>query len=68
MFRNWRSAISIKYIIPHKNDPAILKKPPLKLPHIPKSDWVVFVNECISEKFQASSCEYLFKLNVRSWL
>ncbi|KAK2642825.1 hypothetical protein Ddye_024588 [Dipteronia dyeriana] len=52
MFRNWRSALSTKYIIPQKSDPEILKEPPLELPHIPKSDWVVFVNERISEKFQ----------------
>ena len=51
-FRSFKNLLTMKYIIPFKYEPELLKKPPVECNFIDDEDWNTFVKNRLSEKFQ----------------
>ena len=59
-FRSFKNMLAVKYVIPFKDQPEVLKKPPVEYIFIEDEDWTIFVKERLSKRFQvnlnSSSC------------
>ena len=59
-FQSFKNMLTIKYVIPFKDQPEVLKKPPIEYIFIEDDDWTIFVKERLSKRFQvnlnSSSC------------
>ena len=60
-FRSFKKMLTIKYVIPFKDQLNVLKKPPIEYNFIKDEDWTMFVKERSSKKFQVN-------LNSSAWL
>ncbi|KAL5714941.1 hypothetical protein ACHQM5_016836 [Ranunculus cassubicifolius] len=49
-WKNWKHRLTMKCILPFKDDPELLKTPPYRF--IKPNDWSLFVKSRLSEKFQ----------------
>ena len=51
-FQSFKNLLTMKYIIPFKYEPELLKKPQVECNFIDDEDWNTFVKNRLSEKFQ----------------
>ncbi|RVW72464.1 hypothetical protein CK203_060492 [Vitis vinifera] len=51
-FRSFKNTLTVKHILPFKDEPELLKKPPAEYHFIDDEDWNIFVKNRLSEKFQ----------------
>ncbi|RVW75827.1 hypothetical protein CK203_055115 [Vitis vinifera] len=51
-FRSFKNTLTVKHILPFKDEPELLKKPPTEYHFIDDEDWNIFVKNRLSEKFQ----------------
>ncbi|RVW24082.1 hypothetical protein CK203_091324 [Vitis vinifera] len=51
-FRSFNNMLTMKHILPFKDEPKLLKKPPAEYHFIDDEDWNIFVKNRLSEKFQ----------------
>ncbi|KAL6333211.1 hypothetical protein AAG906_028394 [Vitis piasezkii] len=51
-FRSFKNTLTVKHILPFKDEPEFLKKPPAEYHVIDDEDWNIFVKNRLSEKFQ----------------
>ncbi|RVW90347.1 hypothetical protein CK203_045741 [Vitis vinifera] len=51
-FRSFKNMLAVKYVIPFKDQPEVLKKPPIEYIFIEDEDWTIFVKERLSKRFQ----------------
>ncbi|KAF9597110.1 hypothetical protein IFM89_015939 [Coptis chinensis] len=54
-WRTFKNMLTVKYIMPFKDDPEALSKPPAKYKLIKKADWDAFVKLRLTEEFQEKS-------------
>ncbi|RVW56875.1 hypothetical protein CK203_078518 [Vitis vinifera] len=50
-FRSFKNTLTVKHILPFKDEPELLKKPPAEYHFIDDEDWNIFVKNRLSEKF-----------------
>ena len=50
-FRSFKNMLAVKYVIPFKDQPEVLKKPPVEYIFIEDEDWTIFVKERLSKRF-----------------
>ena len=59
-FQSFKNMLTVKYVIPFKDQQEVLKKPPIEYIFIEDEDWTIFVKERFSKRFQvnlnSSSC------------
>ncbi|KAL6315961.1 hypothetical protein AAG906_014886 [Vitis piasezkii] len=51
-FRSFKNMLTVKYVIPFKDQPEVLKKPLIEYIFIEDEDWTIFVKERLSKRFQ----------------
>ena len=51
-FRSFKNTLTVKHILPFKDEPELLKKPLAEYHFIDDEDWNIFVKNRLSEKFQ----------------
>ena len=51
-FRSFKNTLTMKHILPFKDEPKLLKKPPTDYHFIDDEDWNIFVKNRLSENFQ----------------
>ena len=51
-FWSFKSMLTVKYILPFKDQPELLKKPPIKYTFIWDEEWTMFVKDRLSENFK----------------
>ena len=44
--------LTVKYILPFKYQPKLLKKPPIQYVFIKDKDWTMFVKDRLSDRFK----------------
>ncbi|RVW20636.1 hypothetical protein CK203_109088 [Vitis vinifera] len=52
VFRSFKSMLTVKYILPFKDQPELLKRPPIKYTFIRDEEWTMFVKDRLSENFK----------------
>ena len=61
-FQLFKNMLTVKFILPFKDQLEVLKKPPIKYSFIEDKAWTVFVKERLPSRFQVNfnkSCPYL---------
>ena len=53
-FRSFKNMLTVKYIIPFKDQLELLKKPPVEYKFIEDEDWTIFFKERLSQRFQVN--------------
>ena len=51
-FRSFKNFLTMKYIIPFKDQPKLLKRPPIQYTFIEDKDWTIFVKDRLSYNFK----------------
>ena len=51
-FRSFKNTLTVKHILPFKDELEFLKKPPAEYHFIDDEDWNIFVKNRLSKKFQ----------------
>ncbi|XP_059590752.1 uncharacterized protein LOC132253206 isoform X4 [Vitis vinifera] len=51
-FRSFKNMLTVKYILPFKDQPELLKKPPIQYIFIEDEDWKMFVKDRLSDRFK----------------
>ena len=51
-FRSFKSMLIVKYILPFKYQPELLKRPPIKYTFIRDEEWTMFVKDRLSKNFK----------------
>ena len=51
-FRSFKSMLTVKYILPFKDQPELLKRPPIKYTFIWDEEWTMFVKDRLFENFK----------------
>ena len=51
-FLSFKSMLTVKYILPFKDHPELLKRPPIKYTFIRDEEWTMFVKDRLSENFK----------------
>ena len=51
-FLSFKSMLTVKYILPFKDHPELLKRPPIKYTFIRDEEWTIFVKDRLSENFK----------------
>ena len=51
-FRSFKSMLTVKYILPFKDHPKLLKRPPIKYTFIRDEEWTMFIKDRLSENFK----------------
>ena len=51
-FWSFKSMLTVKYILPFKDQPKLLKIPPIKYTFIRDEEWTMFVKDRLSENFK----------------
>ena len=52
-FRSFKSMLTVKYILPFKDQPELFKRPLIKYTFICDEEWTMFVKDRLSKKFKA---------------
>ena len=53
-FRSFKNMLTVKYVIPFKDQSEVLKKPPMEYIFIEDEDWTIFVNDRLFKRFQVN--------------
>eukprot|EP00261_Vitis_vinifera_P032239 XP_019073482.1 PREDICTED: uncharacterized protein LOC100854224 isoform X1 [Vitis vinifera] len=51
-FRSFKNMLTVKYILPFKDQSELLKKPPIQYIFIEDEDWTMFVKDRLSDRFK----------------
>ena len=51
-FQSFKNMLTVKYILPFKDQPEFLKKPPIQYIFIEDEDWTMFVKDLLSNSFK----------------
>ena len=63
-FRSFKNMLTVKYVTPFKDQPEVLKKPPIEYIFIEDDDWTIFVKERLSKRFQVNLNSFSFLILI----
>ncbi|RVW62898.1 hypothetical protein CK203_059763 [Vitis vinifera] len=61
-FRSFKNTLTVKHILPFKDEPELLKKPPVEYHFINDEYWNIFVENRLSKKFQLAPQKALIRV------
>ena len=63
-FRSFKNHLTVKYIIPFKDNPEMLKNHPVEYSFIEDDDWNIFVKDILSNAFQVELLKHATSINM----
>ena len=63
-FRTFKNYLTVNHIIPFKDEPEMLKKPPAEYSFIEDEDWNIFVKDRLSNAFQVKPLNHATSINM----
>ena len=63
-FQSFKNHLIVKYIIPFKDNPKMLKNPPIEYHFIGDEDWNIFVKDRLSNAFQVELLKHATSIKM----
>ena len=63
-FRTFKNHLTVNHIIPFKDKPKMLKKPPIEYSFIEDGDWNILVKDRLSNAFQVKPSNRATSINM----